>query len=127
MATLVAEFENAEQLKDPNIVKVVVDKNSYAIYFSRSVIPYDRKAGDSGEIKNHLRHLGIYAYRRDFLLEITSMPQSRLEMIEKLEQLRAIEYGFDILVGKVKHTCDGIDTPEQYAEFVKRHKKLESV
>ncbi len=127
MATLVAEFENAEQVKDPNIVKVVVDKDNYAIYFSRSVIPYDRKAGDPGEIKNYLRHLGIYAYRKDFLLEITSMPQSRLEKIEKLEQLRAIEYGFDILVGKVKHTCDGIDTPQQYAEFVKRYKKSKSV
>jgi len=127
MATLVAEFENTEQVKDPNIVKVVVDKDNYAIYFSRSVIPYDRKAGDSGEIKNYLRHLGIYAYRKDFLLEITSMPQSGLEKIEKLEQLRAIEYGFDILVGKVEHTCDGIDTPDQYAEFIKRYKKSESV
>jgi len=127
MATLAADFQTPEQVKDPNIVKVVVDKDNYAIYFSRSVIPYDRKAGDSGEMKNYLRHLGIYAYRKDFLLEITSMPQSRLEKIEKLEQLRAIEYGFDILVGKVKHTCDGIDTPDQYAEFVRRYKKSESV
>ncbi len=120
MATLVAEFENAEQLKDPNIVKVVVDKDNYAIYFSRSVIPYNREKSGIGKTQQYLRHLGIYAYRKDFLLEITSMPQSGLEMIEKLEQLRAIEYGFDILVGKVKHTCDGIDTPEQYAEFVRR-------
>ena len=127
MATLVAEFENAEQVKDPNIVKVVVDKDNYAIYFSRSVIPYDRKAGNSGEIRKYLRHLGIYAYRKDFLLEITSMPQSRLEKTEKLEQLRVIELGFPILVGKVKHTCNGIDTPEQYAEFVRRYKKSESV
>ena len=122
MATLVAEFENAEQLKDPNIVKVVVDKDNYAIYFSRSVIPYDRKAGNSGEIKNYLRHLGIYAYRKDFLLEITSMPQSRLEKIEKLEQLRVLDNGYSILTGRVKHTHDGIDTPDQYADFVKRQK-----
>ena len=122
MATLVAEFENTEQVKDPNIVKVVVDKDNYAIYFSRSVIPYDRKAGDSGEIKNYLRHLGIYAYRKDFLLEITSMPQSRLEKIEKLEQLRVLDNGYSILTGRVKHTHDGIDTPDQYADFVKRQK-----
>jgi 3-deoxy-manno-octulosonate cytidylyltransferase (CMP-KDO synthetase) len=122
MATLVAEFENTEQLKDPNIVKVVVDKDNYAIYFSRSVIPYDRKAGNSGEIKNYLRHLGIYAYRKDFLLEITSMPQSRLEKIEKLEQLRVLDNGYSILTGRVKHTHDGIDTPDQYADFVKRQK-----
>jgi 3-deoxy-manno-octulosonate cytidylyltransferase (CMP-KDO synthetase) len=71
----------------------------------------------------YLRHIGIYAYRKKFLLEITALPQTPLEKIEKLEQLRAIENGYSILVGKVKHTCDGIDTPEQYAEFVKRYLK----
>ncbi|HDZ69196.1 MAG TPA: 3-deoxy-manno-octulosonate cytidylyltransferase [Phycisphaerales bacterium] len=123
MATLAAEFENSEQVKDPNIVKVVVDSDNFAIYFSRSVIPYDRAAGGAGKTANYLRHLGIYAYRKEFLLKITALPQSGLEKIERLEQLRAIENGFPILVGKVEHTCDGIDTPEQYAEFVKRHKK----
>jgi 3-deoxy-manno-octulosonate cytidylyltransferase (CMP-KDO synthetase) len=93
-----------------------------AIYFSRSIIPYDRQQSGIGPVKNYLRHLGIYAYRKDFLLKITKLPQTTLEKIEKLEQLRATENGFDILVGKVKHTCDGIDTPEQYAEFVKRYK-----
>ena len=123
MATLAAEFENSEQVKDPNIVKVVVDSDNFAIYFSRSVIPYDRAAGGAGKTANYLRHLGIYAYRKEFLLKITALPQSGLEKIERLEQLRAIENGFPILVGKVEHTCDGIDTPQQYAEFVKRHKK----
>jgi len=131
MATLVADFETTEQVSDPNIVKVVVAKYeirntkyslSKAIYFSRSVIPYDREQGGVGPIKNYLRHLGIYAYRKDFLLKITKLPQTPLEKIEKLEQLRAVENGFDILVAKVKHTCPGIDTPEQYAEFVKRYK-----
>jgi 3-deoxy-manno-octulosonate cytidylyltransferase (CMP-KDO synthetase) len=122
MATLVAEFENAEQVKDPNIVKVVVDKDNYAIYFSRAPIPYDREKSGIGKMQQYLRHLGIYAYRKEFLLKITALPQSRLEKIEKLEQLRAIELGFPILVGKVKHTCDGIDTPSQYAKFVKRQK-----
>jgi 3-deoxy-manno-octulosonate cytidylyltransferase (CMP-KDO synthetase) len=142
MATLVADFETKEQIADPNIVKVVCragftppfpylkTQNSklktdcgIAIYFSRSVIPYDREQGGIGPKSNYLRHLGIYAYRKDFLLKITKLPQTPLEKIEKLEQLRAVESGFDILVAKVKHTCAGIDTPDQYAEFVKRYAK----
>jgi len=126
MATLVAEFENKEQVNDPNIVKVVLDKNNRAIYFSRSAVPYDREKGGIGLVNNYLRHLGIYAYRKEFLLKITKLPQTPLEKLEKLEQLRAIENGFDILVAKVKHTCAGIDTPEQYAEFVKRYTKVKS-
>jgi 3-deoxy-manno-octulosonate cytidylyltransferase (CMP-KDO synthetase) len=94
-----------------------------AIYFSRSIIPYDRQQGGIGPVKSYLRHIGIYAYRKEFLLKITALPQTPLEKIEKLEQLRAIENGFEILVGKVKHTSDGIDTPQQYAEFVKRYNK----
>jgi len=143
MATLAADFQNADQIADPNIVKVIAysveriadRKELYAkryplnadcgkaIYFSRSVIPYDRRQGGVGTEANYLRHIGIYAYRKEFLLKITALPQTPLEKIEKLEQLRAIENGYPILVGKVKHTCDGIDTPEQYAEFVKRYKK----
>ena len=131
MATLVADFETKDQIADLNLVKVIVtqyarhnthDAPAKAIYFSRSVIPYDREQGGIGSVKNYLRHLGIYAYRRDFLLKITKLPQTPLEKLEKLEQLRAIENGFDILVAKVKHTCAGIDTPVQYAEFVKRYK-----
>jgi len=163
MATLAAGFQNAEQIADPNIVKVIItscvpstslgagmrdascekemdsrlrgnDRTQYAIrntqyeagraiYFSRSAIPYDREKSGVGNLNQYLRHIGIYAYRKEFLLKITALPQTPLEKIEKLEQLRAIENGFDILIGKVKHTCDGIDTPEQYAEFVKRYKQ----
>ncbi len=121
MATLSAEFQNAEQVADPNIVKVITDCNNSAIYFSRFPIPYDREKSGVGNVQQYLRHLGIYAYRKEFLLKITLLPQTPLEKIEKLEQLRAIENGYKILVGKVKHTCDGIDTPEQYAEFVARY------
>jgi 3-deoxy-manno-octulosonate cytidylyltransferase (CMP-KDO synthetase) len=126
MATLVAEFETKEQIADPNIVKAVVSSVGKAIYFSRSVIPYDREKGGIGLVNNYLRHIGIYAYRKDFLLKITKLPQTPLEKLEKLEQLRAIENGFDILVAKVKHTCAGIDTPEQYAEFVRRYQKVKA-
>lgn len=131
MATLAAPFDNARQIADPNIVKVVVtsherratsDEPGRAIYFSRAPIPYDREKAGIGKLGQYLRHIGIYAYRKEFLLKITTFPQTPLEKIEKLEQLRAIENGFGILVGKVKHTCDGIDTPQQYAEFVKRYK-----
>jgi 3-deoxy-manno-octulosonate cytidylyltransferase (CMP-KDO synthetase) len=122
MATLAAEFKTAEQVADPNIVKVVLDGKGGAIYFSRSAIPYDRESAGIGEVGQYLRHLGIYAYRKEFLLKITTLPQTPLEKTEKLEQLRAIENGYPILVGKVEHTCDGIDTPEQYAAFVRRTK-----
>jgi 3-deoxy-manno-octulosonate cytidylyltransferase (CMP-KDO synthetase) len=120
MATLAAVFATREQIADPNVVKVIVDANGKAIYFSRSVIPYDRERAGVGDVSHYLRHIGIYAYRRDFLLKITSLPQTPLEKLEKLEQLRAIENGYTILVGKVEHTCEGIDTPEQYAAFVER-------
>jgi 3-deoxy-manno-octulosonate cytidylyltransferase (CMP-KDO synthetase) len=120
MATLAADFQNAEQITDPNIVKLITDYNGRAIYFSRSPIPYDRETKGVGPEQNYLRHIGTYAYRKDFLMEITKLPQTNLEKIEKLEQLRAIENGFPILIGKVKHTCDGIDTPQQYDAFVKR-------
>ena len=121
MATLAASFQNTEQISDPNIVKVVTDCNNRAIYFSRSVIPHDRENSGVGKIDHYLWHLGIYAYRRDFLLKITESAQTSLEKIEKLEQLRVIENGFSILVGKVEHICEGIDTPQEYADFVTRY------
>ena len=122
MATLATDFQTAEQIANPNIVKVITDCNNRAIYFSRAPIPYNREESGVGKVQQYLRHIGIYTYRKEFLLKITALPQTNLEKIEKLEQLRAIENGFAILVGKVEHTCDGIDTPEQYAEFVKRQK-----
>ncbi len=122
MATLAADFQNPEQIANPDIVKVIIDSKNRAIYFSRAPIPYDRDEKGVGNIQQYLRHIGIYAYRKQYLLKITALPQTKLEKIEKLEQLRAIENGFQILVGKVRHVCDGIDTPQQYAEFVKRYR-----
>jgi 3-deoxy-manno-octulosonate cytidylyltransferase (CMP-KDO synthetase) len=123
MATLVAPFASADQVANPNVVKVVMSTTGRAIYFSRSPIPYDRDNAGIGSAGQYWRHIGIYAYRKDFLLKITKLPQTPLEKLEKLEQLRAIENGFAILVGKVAHTRDGIDTPEQYAAFVERYRK----
>ena len=123
MATLVARFQTAQQIADPNIVKVITDSEGRAIYFSRSPIPYDREKQGIGRTDQYLRHIGIYAYRKEFLREITALPQTTLEKTEKLEQLRAIEHGYPIITGTVEHSCDGVDTPSQYAEFVERYKK----
>jgi len=123
MSTLVTGFESAGQVSDPNIVKVLVDRRGRAIYFSRSVVPYCRDKGGAGAIENYRRHLGIYAYRKDFLMAITGMEQSMLEKSEKLEQLRVIENGYVIAVGEVEHSFEGIDTAEQYAAFVERYKR----
>jgi len=120
MATLAAEFKNKEQIADPNIVKVVTDSGGRAIYFSRAPIPYDREAGGIGNQSLYLRHIGTYAYRKDFLMEICKLPRTRLEKLEKLEQLRAIENGYNIFVGNVNQSWEGIDTPEQYKSFVER-------
>jgi len=94
-----------------------------AIYFSRCPIPYDRDHAGIGPAEQYLRHIGIYAYRKDFLLTLTKLPQTPLEKLEKLEQLRVIENGHSILVGIVTDMSEGIDTPEQYAAFVARYRK----
>jgi 3-deoxy-manno-octulosonate cytidylyltransferase (CMP-KDO synthetase) len=120
MATLLAPFETADDVSDPNIVKCITDLTGRAIYFSRSVIPYDRNAGGVGEVGCFKRHLGIYAYRKDFLMEYTSLKPSFLEQREKLEQLRAIENGYTILTDMVDKAWDGVDTEEQYQAFVRR-------
>ena len=123
MATLVAGFDRKKQVEDANIVKALLDRKGKAIYFSRSVVPYDRGAEGAGKVSEYLRHLGIYAYRKDFLLKFTELEQSFLERTEKLEQLRAIENGYSIVAAKVEHAWDGIDTAEQYAAFVKRYQE----
>jgi len=124
MATLAAPFKTAEQIADPNIVKVILDNAGRAIYFSRSPIPYDREKAGIGDAANYLRHIGIYAYRKTFLEKLTNLPQTNLEKTEKLEQLRVIENGYSIMVGRVTHVANGIDTPEQYARFVQKQKQL---
>jgi 3-deoxy-manno-octulosonate cytidylyltransferase (CMP-KDO synthetase) len=120
MATLAAIFGPGEDINNPNVVKVVVGKNGHALYFSRHAIPYLREK-DTQPV--YRKHIGIYAYRRDALLGLSKLPPSALEQAEKLEQLRALENGMVITVADIKHTAVGIDTPEQYAEFVQRCKK----
>lgn len=117
MGTLAAPLTDPAQLADPSIVKVVRNAAGDALYFSRAPIPYHRGA-DGGP--RALHHLGIYAYRRAFLLNYKSLPASRLEAAENLEQLRALEAGYAIRVGLVDEATPGIDTPEDYAAFVER-------
>jgi 3-deoxy-manno-octulosonate cytidylyltransferase (CMP-KDO synthetase) len=121
MATAATPFSAAMDVTNPNLVKVVMNRDGRAIYFSRSVIPYNR---DLDSVPSYYLHLGIYAYRRRFLLEFAKLPPTALEQAEKLEQLRALEHGRSIYVMKVDRATHGIDTPEQYAEFVKRMKGI---
>ncbi|MCE5187057.1 MAG: 3-deoxy-manno-octulosonate cytidylyltransferase [Planctomycetaceae bacterium] len=120
MGTLLAPFERPEDVLNPNIVKCVTAQNGKALYFSRSVIPCDRTSGGAGPVGSYKRHLGIYAYRKDFLMKFSSLKPSPLELEEKLEQLRALENGYAIWTAMVKKAWDGVDTEEQYKAFVKR-------
>lgn len=120
MATLACPVTDQTEIADPNVVKVVTDIRGYALYFSRSAIPF--RAGEGLEV---LRHLGIYAFRRDFLLQFCRLPQTPLELAEALEQLRALEHGFRIKVLLTDHHSPGIDTPEQLAKLNSRQPPVE--
>ncbi len=122
MGTLVSPVGGMADVLNPDIVKCVVDVNGKAIYFSRYGIPYCRDNKGVGDHNLYLRHIGMYAYRKDFLQKFTQLPQTMLEKIEKLEQLRVIEHGYDIYTARVEHVRPGIDTAGQYDDFVKRYK-----
>jgi len=108
MATVAKKIEDKSEIEDPNVVKLVKDKNGFALYFSRSVIPYQRH----DTVPVYYKHLGLYSYTKDFLFEFANLPKSHLEMTEGLEQLRALENGYRIKVIETKYDTIGIDTPE---------------
>lgn len=117
IATLVKPFSGNDDfavLENVNSPKVVVNKNMNALYFSRSIIPYQRNADKNDWLKNYTyyKHIGLYAYRTEVLKEITSLPQSSLELAESLEQLRWLENGYTIKVGTSEVETIGIDTPQ---------------
>ena len=112
MATVKSPMTDEDEMKNPNNVKVVTDKNGYALYFSRSLLPYQREASGVTVYK----HIGIYAYRRDFLLRYARMEPTALERTESLEQLRALENGYKIKVIATDFRFVGVDTPEDLAE-----------
>lgn len=124
IATLGKPFESMEAVQNPNSPKIVVDNMGFAMYFSRSVIPYVRGKEESSWLTHYpfLKHLGIYAYRKDVLRQVTQLPQSSLEIAECLEQLRWLQNGFKIKVGTTDVETVGIDTPqdlERAEEFLK--------
>lgn len=125
MATLATPIRNIEQLQDRSCTKVVCRQDGSAMYFSRLPIPFTRDVVPETLLPEQspwLLHLGIYAYRRPFLLDLTKIPATPLEQLEKLEQLRALETGAQIQVAQVAHPSVGIDTPEDYAQFVIRYR-----
>ncbi|MCX7793616.1 MAG: 3-deoxy-manno-octulosonate cytidylyltransferase [Thermodesulfovibrionales bacterium] len=118
ISTMAKIIEEPGEIKDPNVVKVVLDREGFALYFSRSVIPFYRDKWRSLEEINFesgmkvYKHIGIYGYRRDVLLGLSQTPQGELEKTEKLEQLRALENGMRIKVGITTVNTIGIDTPQ---------------
>jgi 3-deoxy-manno-octulosonate cytidylyltransferase (CMP-KDO synthetase) len=123
MATLATAIRDEAIYRDPACVKVVCSARGRALYFSRSPIPCHRDGlPDSASSPRPIAylHLGLYAYRREFLLSIGSLPPSPLEAAEKLEQLRVLDAGYPIAVGIVEEASVGIDTPEDYRRFVER-------
>jgi 3-deoxy-manno-octulosonate cytidylyltransferase (CMP-KDO synthetase) len=123
MSTLATPIRSRRQLDDPACVKVVFDHDGWALYFSRSMIPCPRH-WDDGLLRSNpptfYQHVGLYAYRREFLLQLAAMRPSELEQIEKLEQLRVLQSGHAILVGVVNEPTFGIDTPDDYRAFVEK-------
>lgn len=109
LASLMREISDWEAIENPNNVKVIVDQNNFALYFSRSVIPYPREKNVG---VRYFQHIGIYAFRKQALLDFAKLPMKSLEASEKLEQLRYLEYGKRIKMVETSHVGIGIDTPE---------------
>jgi 3-deoxy-manno-octulosonate cytidylyltransferase (CMP-KDO synthetase) len=111
LATLAVPLQNPKDIMDPNIVKVVLDFNGDALYFSRAPIPWVRDTS-SGVHARHLKHLGLYAYRREALLDYQTLPPGDLERVEQLEQLRWLENGYKMRVAETEHDSVSVDVPE---------------
>jgi 3-deoxy-manno-octulosonate cytidylyltransferase (CMP-KDO synthetase) len=125
MSTLATPIRSRRQFEDPACVKVVFDAAGRALYFSRSAIPHPRQWDDAllkSDPPTFHQHVGLYAYRRDFLLQLAAMPPCRLEQVEKLEQLRVLDAGHAILVGVIDEPTFGIDTPDDYRAFVEKQR-----
>ncbi len=119
MATVKTEMTEKDEQENPNNVKVVTDKDGYALYFSRSLLPYPRNAGCPV-----YKHIGIYAYKRDFLLQYAKMESTPLEAAESLEQLRALENGYRIKVVETKAKFVGVDTAEDLQKVNEIYQKM---
>jgi 3-deoxy-manno-octulosonate cytidylyltransferase (CMP-KDO synthetase) len=121
MGTLKEKIERSEEITNPNVVKVVTDRAGNAIYFSRAAIPHVRSDGAAPVC---FKHIGLYVYRRDFLLQYSDLPVGPLEQAERLEQLRALENGFKIRVVETEYESLGVDTPEDWERVAGLYEKL---
>jgi 3-deoxy-manno-octulosonate cytidylyltransferase (CMP-KDO synthetase) len=110
MSTICSPFSNIDEVGDPNVVKVVTGRDGCALYFSRASIPFRRGPQDEGA--GPYKHIGLYVYRREFLLQVASLAPTPLERSESLEQLRVLEHGYSIKVVQTTHDSIGVDTPE---------------
>jgi 3-deoxy-manno-octulosonate cytidylyltransferase (CMP-KDO synthetase) len=119
IATIMKQIENIRDIDNPDVVKVVVDKNNFALYFSRAAIPF-RARNSEVQSPVYYKHIGLYAYTKDFLFTYRNLPVSSLEDTEKLEQLRVLQEGYRIKVIETKYDTIGVDTPEDL-EKVKKY------
>jgi 3-deoxy-manno-octulosonate cytidylyltransferase (CMP-KDO synthetase) len=125
MGTIKKRIERAADIQDPNVVKVVTDAQGNALYFSRSPIPFARHpvAGHTQDQTIYYKHIGLYVYRRDFLLSYPDLPVGPLERAERLEQLRALENGYKIRVVETEYESLGVDTPEDWRHVAELFEK----
>jgi len=120
MATVIKRMEDKQEISDSNIVKVVIDKDDFALYFSRSPIPYLNAESNESV---YYKHIGLYAYTKDFLFTFRNLPESKLEDMEKLEQLRVLEAGFRIKTVQTKFDTIGVDTPQDLQKVEEKIKE----
>ncbi|NQT00161.1 MAG: 3-deoxy-manno-octulosonate cytidylyltransferase [Candidatus Omnitrophica bacterium] len=122
MASLIHKISDPQELADPNVVKVVKDKDDFALYFSRSLIPHRRDSLELAQESVRYKHLGLYAYTKDFLFTYSNLAIGELEKTERLEQLRALEHGYKIKLIETAENTIGVDTPqdlERLKEFLR--------
>jgi len=123
MSTLATPIRTKERLYDPACVKVIFDQRKRAIYFSRAPIPFARNWDDSllaADPPHFYQHIGLYAYRREFLVQLAELPRAAIERVENLEQLRVLDAGYSVVVGVIGEPTIGIDTAEDYRAFLAR-------
>ena len=118
MGTLMTRISDPMEYNNPNIVKVVVDQNGFALYFSRAAIPHGRDLDQNDIPASTFKHIGLYVYRRDFLLQYPDLPETPLEKLEKLEQLRALEHGHRIRIIETDRQSIGVDVPDDVARVL---------
>ncbi|MDP2363331.1 MAG: 3-deoxy-manno-octulosonate cytidylyltransferase [Ignavibacteria bacterium] len=130
VSTLAKLIESVEELKSPSVVKVVFDYKNFALYFSRSPIPYVRDAEDEKDMiekADFYKHVGLYVYRKEYLLKFTQLEPTDLEMWENLEQLRMLENGFNIKIVETEYDSFSVDTPEDLEKARKIYSKLKKI